>query len=181
MKGQGKPNRIKNMKQYFNRMLMGMIKSGNTAYNKLVQGAEQKLGIRQRFVGSSFHPTRNGNKRPGRTRKNHAGNWPRPNPVRRARKTLNGEIQHLVYPRGAMNGYVPTMDQTKALEDRLGLKVQVRGGKCFVGTTQLEMPINVTIDKATTLLDAHLHTKYGGDLGGDYADIHGNHLNLNSR
>ena len=127
--------------------LLGYASQAIPAAQRTVLTAPRPTGL--------WHPTRNGNKAPGRTRKNAHGNQTRPNPTRRSRKTLNGSVRHLPYPRGAGMPVI-TMEQVKALSTRIGLKVCVRNGKCHVGATGFIVPINATVDEATALLDIHL-------------------------
>lgn len=111
-----------------------------------------------RNASGIWHPTRNGNKAPGRIRKQAWGNRTKPNPARRATKPIGvGWWGHGTSLHGVRHHIpAPWQDEVRALEQRIGLKVKVRDGKCYVGKSNLEMPVNVTLDEATVLLDAHL-------------------------
>jgi hypothetical protein len=136
MKGIGKP---KGLKQTFAERLMSMIGKGNKEHKEKVKKVLKNMQLpdqpvskrhvsRAYFTKSMFHKAT-------------------PNPMRRNTKTLNGEIKHQGHIRG-LGTKAPTLDQTRALEQRIGLKVQVRNGKCYAGGSGFEIPINATLDEA---------------------------------
>lgn len=147
MKGQSKP-RITNIKQYFSRALAKMIGDSNDEYNEKVRTTESKLADKFRPVGKRYCAPK--------YRRN------KPNPARRSTKTLNGEIKHLGHLRG-LGVVAPTIDQVRALEQRIGLKVRVKDGKCHVGDSSFVVPINSTLEEAQVLLDKYCEKVTGVD------------------
>jgi hypothetical protein len=138
------------------RMIEQLVTAGNKDYNDrvkadyddMVKAIEGKMGIKTPLISRSIRTTQGYGRH---------FNVPKPNPKRKARKTLNGEIKHQVTPRGF--GYPNvgiTRDSVRALEKRIGKRIHVRDHKCFLRSTTCELPIDITADNARKLLKEYL-------------------------
>ena len=129
MKGLGRP---RNIKQIFANYLADMIGESNAMFSKDNTGT---MGYKTSWNPGRFRSSSGSRKNsPGRKRKLGANRFMTPappNPERRATKSLNGHIFHGFSPRGHMVK-APTLDQTAALTQRIGCKVVVRDGECFI-------------------------------------------------
>ena len=142
--------------------LMGMIATGNEEFKSTLDrlnGGEGALAPRM-TRGSHVYKRKNA---PGRKRKLGAQAYmkPRkPNPERRATKPFVGGWAHGTGMTGKCHSVpAPNLDQTAAMEQRLGLKVRVRGGECYVGDVDCPMPITATVEEATDILGEFIQKK----------------------
>lgn len=143
MKGQSKPT--KSLKKFLGNMLANLIGKSEADYQAKVKQFH--------MPSPELTPFKMPKKRAKCTSK-YAKH--KPNPAKKSRKPCYGGMPHLTQPRGFMAGHAPTIDQVKALEKRIGLKVQVKNGECFVGDSGFKVPVNATLDEATRLLDEYL-------------------------
>jgi len=80
---------------------------------------------------------------------------PKCNVERWNRKPCTAGMAHEYAPRGALIS-APTMDQTRALEQRIGHKIHVRLGKCYLRIvgfqSHMEIPLNATSEQVTNMI-----------------------------
>jgi len=132
---------VMSMKKHFARQLKKLMDAGNKVGTRFVPPAFQ---VRYRRL----HTTT------GHAKRFHLAT---PNAKKKATKPcIAGMARTFGFCRGGTAA--PTIDQVKKLEDRIGLRVRVRDGQCYVGDSELLMPIGVTLDEAGALLDQHLAT-----------------------
>lgn len=147
MKGQNKP--IKNIKQFFNRAIKKLMHSGNEEYKEKVEKVTSKF---QDYIPPKSKPAKR-KRHPTRCRV--PMDPPKPNPAKARHKSATMPHFHMPNVRG-MFCKAPTQDQVRRLEKRIGLKVKVREGECYVGASQFKVPVNATLEEAQALLDAYL-------------------------